>query len=152
MKLEIQTYTKDKIADVLNFERNLRKEEDFWGWEFNPAYVSAVEKSFDDKSFGDSISLLAYIDDSVVGRSDASLIANHFDGSKKAYLDWICVIKSQRHQGIAQQLLESLQKILKDRQIDTLIVLTAADEKAQRFYKSVPNSVMRDIGIWIDIT
>jgi hypothetical protein len=48
--------------------------------------------------------------------------------------------------------LESLQKILKDRQIDTLIVLTAADEKAQRFYKSVPNSVMRDIGIWIDIT
>ncbi len=32
-----------------------------------------------------------------------------------------------------------------------LIALTAANEEAQRFYKSVPNSMMRDIGIWIDI-
>lgn len=49
-------------------------------------------------------------------------------------------------------MLESLRKILKDRQIDTLIALTAANEEAQRFYKSIPNSVMRDVGIWIDIT
>lgn len=32
-----------------------------------------------------------------------------------------------------------------------LIALTAANEEAQRFYKSVPDSMMRDIGIWIDI-
>ena len=35
--------------------------------------------------------------------------------------------------------------------IDTLIALTAANEEAQRFYRSVPGSVMRDTGIWIDI-
>ena len=151
MQVEIQTYTKDKIPDVVDFERRLREEEDFWGWEINDAYVSAVEKSFDDKSFDDSISLLAYADGLVVGRIDASLIASRFDGSKKAYLDWICVIKSQRHQGVAQRLLESLLKILKDRQMNTLIALTAANEEAQRFYKSIPHSVMRDVGIWIDI-
>lgn len=151
MKLEIQTYTKDKIPDVLDFERRLREEEDNWGWEIDCAYVNAVERSFEDKSFDDSISLLAYVNGIVVGRIDASLIASRFDGSKKAYLDWICVIKSQRHQGTAQHLLECLRKILKDRHIDTLIALTAANEEAQRFYKSVPNSVMRDIGIWIDI-
>lgn len=149
--LEIQTYTKDKIPDVLDFERRLREEENFWGWEIDNAYVSAVEKSFEDKSFDDSISLLAYDDGAVVGRIDASLIASHFDGSKKAYLDWICVIKSNRHQGVAQRLLESLRKVLKDRHIDTLIALTAANEEAQRFYKSIPNSEMKDIGIWIDI-
>lgn len=151
MKFEIRTYTKDKIPDVLDFERRLREEED-WGWEIDDAYVSAVEKSFADKSFDDSVSLLAYTDGAVVGRIDASLIASRFDGSKKAYLDWICVIKSQRHQGVAQRLLESLREILNDRQIDTLIALTAANEEAQRFYKSIPNSVMRDVGIWIDIT
>ena len=151
MNLEIRTYTKDKIPDVLDFERRLREEEDFWGWEINRAYVNAVEKSFEDKSFDDSISLLAYVDGLVVGRIDTSLIASRFDGSKKAYLDWICVIKSQRHRGVAQRLLESLQEILKGRHIGTLIALTAANEEAQRFYKSVPNSVMRDIGIWIDI-
>ncbi len=151
MELKIQTYTKDRIPDVLNFEKRLRKEEDFWGWEIDPAYISAVEKSFDDKSFNDAISLLAYDGREVVGRIDASLIASRFDGSKKVYLDWICVVKSSRHQGVAQRLLESLRQILKDRQIDTLIALTAANEEARRFYKSIPDSVMRDVGIWIDI-
>ncbi len=151
MELKIQTYTKDRIPDVLDFETRLRREEDFLSWEIDQAYVSTVERSFDDKSFDNAISLLAYDGTNVVGRIDASLIASRFDGSKKAYLDWICVIKSSRHQGVAQRLLESLRQILKDRQIDTLIALTAANEEAQRFYQSVPDSVMRDVGIWIDI-
>ena len=151
MELEIRDFTRDRIADVLDFERRLREEEDFWGWEMNQAYVSAVERSFDDRSFDDSVSLLAYDGAAVVGRIDASLIASRFDGSKKAYLDWNCVIKSSRHQGVAQRLLESLRQICKERQIDTLIALTAANEEAQRFYKSVPDSVMKDVGIWIDI-
>ena len=151
MELEIKMYTKDKIPDVLDFENRLRKEENFWGWEIDQAYISAVERSFDDRSFDDSISILAYDNGAVIGRIDASIIASHFDGSKKAYLDWICVIKSSRHQGVAQQLLEFLRQILKDRHIETLIALTAANEEAQRFYKSVPDSVMKDIGIWIDI-
>ncbi len=151
MELEIQAYTKDRIPDVLDFERRLRREEEDWGWEIDQAYISAVERSFDDRSFDDSISLLAYDDGAVVGRIDASLIASRFDGSKKAYLDWICVIKSSRHRGVAQRLLESLRQILKGKQIDTLIALTAANEEAQRFYKNVPDSMMRDVGIWIDI-
>lgn len=149
--IEIKTYTKDKIPDVLDFEKRLREEENFWGWEINQAYINNVEKSFDDDSFDNAISLLAYINNLVVGRIDASIISSHFDGTKKAYLDWICVIKSSRHQGVAQSLLESLRKELKDRNIHTLIGLTAANEEAQRFYKNVPNSKMSDIGIWINI-
>lgn len=78
---------------MLDFERRLREEED-WGWEIDDAYISAVEKSFDDRSFDGSVSLLAYVDGKVVGRIDACLLASRFDGSKKAYLDWICVLKS----------------------------------------------------------
>ena len=151
MSLEIKKYTKDKIPDVLDFERRLREEETFWGWEINDAYIQTVEKSFEDSAFADSISLLAYDDKKVVGRIDSTMIASHFDGSKKAYLDWICVIKSYRHQGIAQRLLEALREILKNNHIDTLVALTASNEEAQRFYNSIPNSEMRDVGIWIDI-
>ena len=151
MDLEIKRYTKDKIPDVVDFEMRLRREEDFWGWEINDAYIRSVEKSFEDSAFADAISLLAYVDGKVVGRIDATMIASHFDGSKKAYLDWICVIKSYRHQGVAQRLLETLREILKEQHIDTLIALTAANDEAQRFYKSVPNSQMHDVGIWIDI-
>ena len=151
MNLTIKPYTKDKIPDVVDFENRLREEEDFWGWEIDDAYVKSVEKCFDDPTFDNAISLLAYDSEKVVGRIDSTLIASRFDGSKKAYLDWICVIKSYRHKGAAQKLLEALTEILKSKSIDTLIALTAANEEAQRFYKSIPVSEMHDIGIWINI-
>lgn len=152
MELNIKRYTKDRISDVLDFERRLREEEDFWGWEIDAAYIRAVENSFEDRAFDGAISLLAYADRSVIGRIDAAIIASRFDGSKKAYLDWICVIKRYRHQGVAQRLLECLRDILMEMGIETLIALTASNAEAQRFYKSVPNSEMRDTGIWIDIS
>lgn len=151
MNIEIRPYTADRIEDVLQFESDLRKEEDFWGWEIDEDYKKSVAASFADSSFSDSISLLAYADGRVVGRIDSSMISSHFDGSTKAYLDWICVLKSYRHHGVAQKLLEELRKKLKERGVTTLIALTAANEEAQRFYKNIPDSLMRDIGIWIDI-
>ncbi len=151
MDIQIKRYTKDKIPDVLNFEKRLREEENFWGWEINDAYIQAVEKSFDDSEFKNSISLLAYDGNIVIGRIDSTIIASHFDGAKKSYLDWICVIKSYRHRGVAQKLLEELRALLKNNNIDTLIALTASNEEAQNFYRNVPDSEMRDIGIWINI-
>lgn len=152
MEFIIKKYTKDRIPDVLDFVHRLREEEQFWGWEIDEAYIRSVENSFEDSAFANSVSLLAYEGDAVVGRIDSTIIASHFDGSKKAYLDWICVLKSYRHRGIAQQLLGMLKDILKSEHIDTLIALTASNEEAQRFYRSIPHSEMRDIGIWIDLT
>jgi len=40
---------------------------------------------------------------------------------------------------------------LKKMGVDTLVGLTAANDEAQSFYRKVPDSVMRDVGIWIDI-
>ena len=151
MNIAVKRYTKERLKDVLDFERRLREEENFWGWEIDDAYIKSVEKSFDDLAFSNAFSLLAYVDDKVVGRIDTSLIVSHFDGSKKAYLDWICVIKSYRHNGVAQKMLSELLVRLKENNIDTLIALTASNEEAQRFYKNIPNSEMKDIGIWIDV-
>ena len=150
--MEIKEYTKERIEDVLAFERNLRSEEDFWGWEIDENYISSVQNSFKDEKFRNSLSLLAYIDGKVVGRIDSTLICSHFDGSAKAYLDWICVLKSARHQGVAQTLMETLRKTLKARfGVETLIALIAGNPEAQRFYRSLPNALIRDEGIWIDL-
>ena len=149
--MEIKHYTKERILDVLQFERDLRAEENFWGWEIDEKYIADVTASFENPAFANSLSLLAYMDGKVVGRIDSTKICSHFDGSTKAYLDWICVIKSYRHKGVAQMLLEELRKQLKELGVETLIALTASNEESQRFYKKVPNSEMRDIGIWIDI-
>lgn len=150
-RIIIRPYTEQAIPDVLAFERALREEEDFWGWEIDEQYIKSVTASFHDSRFSNSLSYLAYQNNRVIGRIDAVLLPSHFDGSVKAYLDWICVCKSCRHQGAAQRLLAALREELKTRNVDTLIALTASNDEAQRFYKAVPDSEMRDIGIWINI-
>ena len=150
-RILIKPYTEEAIPDVLQFERALRAEEDFWGWEIDEAYIKSVAASFRDERFSNALSFLAYQEERVIGRIDAVLIPSHFDGSIKAYLDWICVLKSCRHQGAAQKLLSTLRETLKARHVDTLIALTASNEEAQRFYRAVPDSEMRDVGIWIDV-
>ena len=149
--MEIRHYTKECIPDVLNFERDLRAEENFWGWEIDEKYIADVTESFENPAFADSLSLLAYMDGKVVGRIDSTRICSHFDGSTKAYLDWICVIKSYRHKGVAQALMQVLCRELKAQGIDTLIGLIASNEDAQRFYRILPNAEIRDEGIWIDL-
>lgn len=149
--MEIKRYTRDRMDDVIDFELRLRQEEDFWGWEINDQYIADVKKSFADEKFAHSLSLLAYIDEKVVGRIDSTLICSHFDGSIKAYLDWICVLKSCRHQGVAQRLLKELRKELHEEySVDTLIALMAGNPEAQRFYRSVEGAMIRDEGIWMD--
>ena len=111
--MEIKQYTKDLIPDVLQFERDLRVEENFWGWEIDEKYIADVTASFENPAFANSLSLLAYMDGRVVGRIDSTKICSHFDGSTKAYLDWICVLKSCRHKGVAQKLMETLRAELK---------------------------------------
>ncbi|MDE7221540.1 MAG: GNAT family N-acetyltransferase [Oscillospiraceae bacterium] len=149
--LQILPYTEDRVGDVLDFERRLRQEEDFWGWEIDEAYTAAVKRSFSDPRFASSVSLLAYIEGKAVGRIDSTLICSHFDGSVKAYLDWICVLQSQRHKGVAQALMAGLRRQLKEAGADTLIGLIASNPEAQRFYRSLENAKIQDEGIWIDL-
>ena len=40
--MEIKQYTKELIPDVLQFERDLRVEENFWGWEIDEKYIADV--------------------------------------------------------------------------------------------------------------
>lgn len=150
-KLTIVPYTKDEIPAVVQFENDLRAEEDVWGWEIDDAYVKTVQDSFLKPVFQNAVSLLAYMDGKVVGRIDASIICSRFDGVERAYLDWICVLKSYRHKGVAQALLDELKKAFKEKGITSIVALTAANDEAQRFYKSIPDSEMHDVGIWIEI-
>ena len=58
--LQILPYTSERLEDAVAFEKRLREEENFWGWEIDGDYISAVRKSFQDARFADSIYLLAY--------------------------------------------------------------------------------------------
>lgn len=149
--MDIKPYTEDRIDDVIAFERAIRAEEDFWGWDIDEAYVQAVKASFHDPKFDNAVSLLAYDGEQVVGRIDAALICSRFDGQVQAYLDWICVVKSSRHRGAAQALLEALRALLRrDYGVEKLIALMARNDEAQRFYRSIQRASIHDEAIWID--
>ncbi len=87
MELEIRPFTSDLTDDVVGFEKELRRQEDVWGWEIDDAYLESVRDSFADERFQDAISLLAFGDGKVIGRIDCAMIRSRFDGSAKAYLD-----------------------------------------------------------------
>ena len=149
--MEIKRYTAARIDDVVEFERAIRREEDFWGWDIDEAYGKAVKESFDDPKFANAVSLLAYEGGRVVGRIDAALICSRFDGRVQAYLDWICVVKSSRHRGTAQALLRALRSLLREEYgVTTLIALMARNDEAQRFYRSIERAAIHDEAIWIE--
>ena len=114
--------------------------------------MKQLEESFSDERFNTAVSLVAYNDEQVVGRIDASIISSRNDVSCfSAYLDWICVLKSERHNKVAQALLGGLRKELKKQGVGLLIALMANNDEAQRFYRNVENASIHDTGIWMDI-
>lgn len=149
----VKMFEKEDIQKVIEFEYELRKQEpDTYYWEPDENYVKQLEESFSDERFNTAVSLVAYKDDRVVGRIDASLISSRIDASCfSAYLDWICVLKNERHNKVAQALLDGLRKELKKQDVGLLIALMANNEEAQRFYNNVENASIHDTGIWMDI-
>ena len=149
--MEVLDFTREMIPDVIDFERRLRVEEPFYNWNIDEAYQKRVEATFDDPRFANAVSLLACENGKVVGRIDGSIIASRFDGSVNGYLDWISVVKSSRHAGIAQALLAELRCRMKQAGAIQLIALMASNEEAQRFYRAVEGASIHDEGIWIDL-
>lgn len=149
--ISIVPFTEDRIDDVIDFEEQLRKQEPgTYFWDADEDYRKALHNSFHDPRFVNSFSLLAYRSGKVVGRIDASIISSRSDAScSSAYLDWICVLKNERHNNVAQKMLEALRKTLKQKNVDVLIALMSRNDEAQRFYRSIENASIQDEAIWI---
>ena len=153
MCFKIKAFEKEDIDDVIAFEKELRRQEpDTYYWEPDETYRAQLAQSFADKRFNTAISFIAKKDDRVIGRIDASVISSRSDASCfSVYMDWICVLKSERHNKVAQALLKALREECKRQGAGVLIALTASNDEAQKFYKSVENASIHDTGIWIDI-
>ena len=150
---EIKQFDKEDVQKVIDFEKELRVQEpNTYYWDPDEAYKNQLENSFEDERFNTAISFLAVNDNKVIGRIDASVISSRSDAScYSAYLDWICVLKSERHNKVARSLLNALRTECKNRGIGVLIALMANNDEAQSFYKSVTDASIHDTGIWIDI-
>ena len=151
--ITIRKFDAGDVEKVIAFERELRKQEpDTYYWEPDETYAKLLERSFSDPRFNTAMSFIALKDDHVIGRADASMISSRSDASCcSAYLDWICVLKSERHKQVAQALLKALREECREQGIGMLIALMANNREAQSFYRSVEGASIHDTGIWIEI-
>ena len=150
---EIKEFQREDIDRVIVFEKELRLQEpDTYYWDPDGSYKKQLEQSFADPRFNTAISLIAVKENKVIGRIDASLISSRSDAAcYSAYMDWICVLKSERHNKVAQSLLNALRDECKNQGVGVLIALMANNAEAQSFYKGVEDASIHDTGIWIDI-
>lgn len=149
----IKRFEKEDIQKVLLFEKTLRQEEpDTYFWDPDEKYAASLEKSFADPRFNTAISFIAIKDDKVIGRIDASIVTSRSDAvCYSAYLDWICVLKSERHQKVAQKLLCALKEECKKQGVGMIVALMANNKEAQDFYNNIEGASIHDTGIWIEI-
>ena len=149
----VEPLTRERIGDVLAFEAELRRQEpDTFFMEDGESYRALLERSFEDGRFSNAASLLAYREGRVVGRIDAVILAARSDAAcTSAYLDWICVLKEERHRQVAQLLLKELRRELKARGADTLIAIMAHNPDSLRFYRAVENASIHDEAVWMDL-
>lgn len=150
---EVKCFDKEDVQKVIEFEKELRiQEPDTYYWQPDEAYKKQLDHSFEDERFNTAMSYIALRDNKVIGRIDASVIASRSDATcYSAYLDWICVLKSERHNKVAQSLLNTLRAECKERGIGVLVALMANNDEAQNFYKCIEDASIHDTGIWIDI-
>lgn len=151
--ITVEPLTIDRIDDVLIFEQELRRQEpDTFFMDAGEGYRALLERSFEDGRFSNAVSLLAYCDGRIIGRIDAVILATRSDASCTcAYLDWICVLKEERHRQVGQLLLRELRRELKARGADTLIAIMAHNPDSLRFYRAVENASIHDEAVWMDL-
>ncbi|UTC62040.1 GNAT family N-acetyltransferase [Treponema sp. OMZ 787] len=89
-----------------------------------------------DDFYMNTTSLLAIVDNSVVGRIEYHFYGCMQDGYRMAYVDWIYVLPEFRHQGIARQLFEEFEKDCIKNRINQFYLIRATNSNADKFYCS----------------
>ena len=102
-----------------------------------------------DSFFNKTTSILAKINGHVVGRIEYHFYGCLQDGYRMAYVDWVYVLKSYRHQGIAQKLFAEFEKDCVKNNINQFYLIRAKNEEADRFYSHFTDVELIDSPILI---
>ena len=134
--------SKNNVAEFIDYLKNAMVEEP----DVLVSYVLDEEgiKNRISDPFFNSINILAKIDGNIVGRIEYHFYGCIQDGYKMAYVDWVYVLKSYRHQGIAQSLFAEFEKDCVKNGIDEYFLICAENEEADRFYKHFENVELRN--------
>lgn len=93
-----------------------------------------IKSRISDSFFNRTTSILAKENGMVVGRIEYHFYGCMQDGCRMAYVDWVYVLKSHRHKGIAQRLFCEFERDCAQNNINQYYLIRATNEEASRFY------------------
>lgn len=144
MRFEI--LNRDNIEDYIAYLKIAMKEE--------PDRMTAekvdeegIKSRILDPFFNRTTSILAKENGMVVGRIEYHFYGCMQDGARMAYIDWVYVLKSYRHRGIAQMLFKEVERDCMRNNIDQYYLIRATNEEANRFYGSFKEVERNDVPI-----
>ena len=93
-----------------------------------------IKSRISDPFYNRTTSILAKENGIVEGRIEYHFYGCVQDGHKMAYVDWVYVLKSYRHKGVAQMLFKEFERECVQNDIDQYYLIRATNEEANRFY------------------
>ena len=97
---------------------------------------AGIRERVADEFFQRTTSILAFDEESIVGRIEFHFYGCMQDGYRMAYVDWIYVLRDYRHRGIAQALFREFEKECDKHRINQYYLITAENAEADHFYKA----------------
>ena len=139
--IKIEKINKDNVEAYIEYlkEAFSVEPEMMVGEVFDP---DGVRKRINDSFYQRTYSLLAFLNNKVVGRLEYHFYGCLQDGHRMCYVDWVYVLPKYRHQGVAQLLFQELEKDCKENHINQYYLIRATNELANSFYNKFSNATL----------
>lgn len=105
---------------------------------------AGIKARVTDPFYQNTKSILAMNGDDVVGRIEYHFYGCLQDGYRMAYVDWVYVLPTYRHKGIAQQLFKEFERDCANHSINQYYLIRATNLNADKFYHSFANAELDD--------
>lgn len=106
-----------------------------------------IKSRISDPFFNRTTSILAKENGKVVGRIEYHFYGCMQDGYRMAYVDWVYVLRSHRHKGIARKLFAEFEKDCARNHIDQYYLIRSKNEDADRFYGKFESASLSEMPI-----
>lgn len=100
-----------------------------------------------DEFYMNTKSILAIVDEKVVGRLEYHFYGCIQDGYKMCYVDWLYILRDYRKRGIATKLFLELENECEKKSINQYYLLCATNENADKFYSSFKDVEIKDFPV-----
>ena len=143
MQITIAPLHKENVSQYIAYLHKALSEEPDMLW-IEHVDEAGIWERIRDPFYQNTKSLLAFDGENVVGRIEYHFYGCLQDGYRMAYVDWVYVLPSYRHSGIAQQLFKEFEKDCAANRINQYYLIRATNPSADKFYHSFENAELED--------